>query len=125
MATASGSSAQGITAKSVISSSTFNIRELHLNIRTGVIGSDHRCFLTFPVFLVSQSFFLLVLQRVNALTLKPGASHFIQGSLIALELALCLLYAPRITYSSALEQTCMPFEAFGPRYYGSVVFVLL
>lgn len=57
VARASGSSAQGIRAKSVISGSTLNIRELHLNIRSGVIGSYHCCFLTFPVFHVSQSFF--------------------------------------------------------------------
>lgn len=56
VATASGSSAQSIRAKSV-SISTLNVRELHLNIRTGVIGSYHYCFLTFPVFHVSQSFF--------------------------------------------------------------------
>lgn len=120
MATAPGSSAQSIRAKSV-SISTLNIRELHLNIRTGVslLFSDISHVPCITVF------FLLVLQRVNALALKPGGSHFIQGSLIAPELALCLLYAPKITYSSALEQTCMPFEAFGPRYYGSVVFVHL
>lgn len=105
--------------------STLNTRALYLNIRTAVPGLLHYCLLTFPVFHVSQPSCLLVLQRVNVLTLTPEAPHFIQESLIAPESALCLLYAPKITYSSALEQTYAPFEAFGPRYYGTVVIVHL
>lgn len=73
----------------------------------------------------SLFFCLLVFQCVNVLTLMPQAFHFIQYSLIAIELALCLLYAPRTTYSSSLEQTYTAFEAFGPHYYGGIVFVHL
>lgn len=68
---------------------------------------------------------LRVLQCVNVVTVMPQAFHLIQQSLIAIELALCLLYAPRTTYSSSLEQTYAPFKAFGPRHYGGIVFVHL
>lgn len=44
---------------------------------------------------------------------------------IAIDLALCWLYAPQTTHSSSLEQTYVPFETFGPSHYGSIMLVHL
>lgn len=91
-------------SKENYSISTLNITALHLNIRTAAVTGFSRLLAEISCVPCITVVCQLVLQRVNVLTLTPEASHFFQESLIAPELALCLLYAPWITYSSALEQ---------------------